>query len=1062
MTPMAESTKKPLNMEAKFLGNFEIKIGGCLIGGFTTQKTRALAVYLLLEHFQEHPRSKLAALFWPDVPEQTALHNLRQALSSIRKAFDVCNGDEVLISNREMIGFQPNVEFSIDALEFETQMRRMIERCHRQSGRGFPVHRMKRLVDSYHGEILGQLDLGDGGLFEDWLIVKRERLNQLAIEGSSLLLDYYERRCEWGEAKKTAELLVSLAPWDENAHSRLIEVLLQLSQGNAALAHYQAALRYFTSVLEVEPDFQLRKANASIQEFFTNGKTERSRKPESLQIASYATPFIGRAQELETLEDWVSDPSCRIITITGPGGSGKTRLAAMLVELQRTQFVDGVYFVSIAGCLSIGELASRIISSVSNMGERSANPLDELLDWAHKRRGLLILDNVDTCSDCATLAAKITEVADQMVIVFTSYARLDLMGERVFALKGLSTREGVESEAVSLFISHLQHESQLERMGTKFTENVVRICELVDGLPLAIDLAAGQVKTISSEELLHDLAQNMDILRSNAVNLPERHRSITASFENSWKHLSGSLQRTLSMLTVFQSAFTLEAAEQVCGVGSQDIRNLTSQSLLTRDIEENYRFHRVIKQYAREKINREEDQIIKLDLHHANYFCEQLLRNHANSTGSGFLSFIKTTEAVISDIEKGIRYLVDSHDWVKVQKLIHPLFCYFDGKGLLREGSSLLGELAELCSKDPNGMLCQAMFSSRAARLLLSIQQFAKASELLDLSLTVYQAKKNQEEEAFCYNVLAIQALLRKNASSSEELAQKAFQIARKAGNKYEETHSLYNTGYAAINIGDITKAEEALTNCRILCEELGDWRRLSKVHNLLADTACSRGNFEQALGYYDEALKMVVAIGNRFSESLVLNNIGTAYISLGQHSKAEEYYEKSRILCGEIGDREGEAIALSNLGELYAESRDFKKGIEYNQRALEISREIESDWGEVAARVMLATCYRELGDKRAAQEEVIRVLQKSHESEFTTFFYRGVIEASLQLLDRGQGEGLAAIVEEISRGEETDDWTRTKAQAVLTRLPGCGDEKAGKADPQAVAKFLVETLQKG
>jgi tetratricopeptide (TPR) repeat protein len=359
-------------------------------------------------------------------------------------------------------------------------------------------------------------------------------------------------------------------------------------------------------------------------------------------------------------------------------------------------------------------------------------------------------------------------------------------------------------------------------------------------------------------------------------------------------------------------------------------------------------------------------------------------------------------------------------------------------------------------------MLCQAMFSSRAARLLLSIQQFAKASELLDLSLTVYQAKKNQEEEAFCYNVLAIQALLRKNASSSEELAQKAFQIARKAGNKYEETHSLYNTGYAAINIGDITKAEEALTNCRILCEELGDWRRLSKVHNLLADTACSRGNFEQALGYYDEALKMVVAIGNRFSESLVLNNIGTAYISLGQHSKAEEYYEKSRILCGEIGDREGEAIALSNLGELYAESRDFKKGIEYNQRALEISREIESDWGEVAARVMLATCYRELGDKRAAQEEVIRVLQKSHESEFTTFFYRGVIEASLQLLDRGQGEGLAAIVEEISRGEETDDWTRTKAQAVLTRLPGCGDEKAGKADPQAVAKFLVETLQKG
>ena len=1058
---MAESPKKPLTIEAKFLGNFEVKIGGCLIGGFSTQKTKALAVYLILEHAQEHPRGRLAALFWPDAPEQTAAHNLRQALTAIRKAFDVCSGEEILNSSRETVGFQPDVKFSIDALEFETQMRWMIDRFHRQSGRGFPVQRTKRILDSYHGEILGQLDLGDGGLFEDWLILKRERLNHLAIEGASILLDYFEKRCEWGEARKTAELLVSLAPWDEDAHSRLIEIYLQLSQGNAARAHYQAALRYFTKVLEVEPELQLKKEYASIQDFFAKGKPEAKHNPPPLHIPGYATPFIGRSKELETLEDWVSDPACHLITITGPGGSGKTRLAARLAESQRTLFADGVHFVSIAECCSIDLLASKILSSVSALGERSANPQAELLEWATNRRSLLVLDNVDSCSVCAELAAKITGVSEQAVIVFTSYSRLDLMGERVFTLKGLSTLEGGESEAVELFLTHLQQESLPEITTSKFLEQVTRICKLVDGFPLAIDLAAGQVKRIPCEELLDDLAQSMDILRSNAVNLPERHRSITASFENSWKHLSRSLQKILSVLTIFQSPFTLEAAHEVCGVNPEDIRNLAMQSLLTRDDEENYRFHRVIKQYAGEKIDPEEAKSNSLHQNHANYFQAELMRVYANSAGPGYLPFLNRVEAIIEDIVKSTKYLIETRDWTRVQLMIHPLFCYFDGKGLHREGSALLGECAEMCSSEQSGLLCQAMFSARAARLMLSIHQFKKASDLLDFSIAVANGENNQQEEAFIYNVLATQAILKKSASSSGELAQKAFQIARDAGNSYEEAHSLYNTGYAAINRGDITRAVEVLTRCRILCEELGDWRRLSKALNLLADTSCSRGNFDQALEYYEEALKMVVAIGNRYSESLVLNNMGTAYFSLKQNAKAEEYYNKSLQLCAEIGDREGEAIALSNLGELYAESGDFKKGAEYNHLALNICRDIESDWGEVSARVMLATCYRELGDKKAAQEEVLRVLQKSLEAEFTTFFYRGVIEASLQLMERGLLEGLVNIVEEISRGEETDDWTRTKAQAVLARLPKAGDNKMVMADRALVLKILVEALQK-
>ncbi len=1057
---MPDKNHPPLSIQAKFLGGYEIRINGRVINDLSAQKAKALFAYLILEHDQLHSRSRLASLFWPDVAEETALHNLRQALSTIRKALSESNCfDELFVPARETLCFAESVSFDVDVLNFEIQSKTLLTSNGGKPGRGFQIHLLMKLIQEHGGPLLPSMTISDSDLYEDWLIVKREMINRLLIESDSLLLNYFEKRGEWGSARKYAELLVSLAPWDENAHCHLIQALLQLSQGNLAINHYHSAVQYLQKELQVDPGQMLFTAHEEIQTFLSSGLISPKKIPPQLKLPGYATPFIGREQEMNTLEHWITKPETSVITITGPGGSGKTRLAVELVSAQNTLFKDGVFFVSIAGCHRLAQLAANILGVVEIGNELTEDAVKDLMEWAHNRSSLLVLDNVDNLQECAVLATRLREIAPNLILVFTSYSPLNLVGEKTYHLNGLGLSEGLSSDAVKLFYSHLQLDSSPQMNHPDFGNQVLRICELVEGLPLAIDLAASQTRWIPIAEILQDLNEKMDLLSSEAANLPERHRSIQASFENVWKHLDSRQKHILPLLTIFQDPFSLEAAENICGVNAGELRALAARSLLIWDGHERYRFHRVVRLCAFEKSELIEEEKLNFHKRYADWFFRHLVDLYNDRKAERIFVFNQNVELILADINQTLDWLISMHNWTQVETMIVPLNLYFEGRSLFREGASFFESCAEKCSNNLDAVVCLAKVTCRAAMFKIHLQQFNQSIEKIQFGLDIAQKNNLLDEVAYCINIKATHAILRKNASTSIKYSLEALDLSRKIQNREEEAHSLYNLGYAQVNMGLITEAEETLNSCRFICEEQKNWRRLAKVLNILADIACFHGDYQLAIRHYENAFDIVVQLRNKYSESLIMNNMGTAYLELFQYDQAERYFIKSLLICREINDREGEAIALSNLGEMAAYQRDFTNAATFNQQSLEISEEIESDWGVMSSRIVLAEAYRELGDHKAAQSELIHLLQMAIQTESMNFFHRAVVEAARLLRGRGYDNGLSSFLAKTIIADGAEESTRKKAQQTLELFQDDG-KAYEELLPHQICEFLVQKLK--
>jgi predicted ATPase/Tfp pilus assembly protein PilF len=755
------------------------------------------------------------------------------------------------------------------------------------------------------------------------------------------------------------------------------------------------------------------------------------RLPETLP--SPASPFIGRRAELGELATLLEDARCRLITVTGPGGVGKTRVALEAAQACSARFRHGVAFVPLSGLRSAELIAAAIAEALGITLGRREDQIRELSDYLRAKEMLVVLDNFEHLMAGVPVVAALLDAAPRVHLLVTSRERLDLTQETLLPLAGLATTvaDDAVTEAAQLFTAHAHRLDPAFVPDAAARRCIQRIGELLNGIPLAIELAAAWVRVLSCDEIIVELERGLDILSSSAADLPERHRSLRATFDSSWRLLSAAERRALAGLSVFRSSFDREAAGAVADADAALLRSLVDKSLVSR-AGGRFLLLDVIRQFAGRRLQEQADvHAAALDRHAGHFMALLASQRHALARSSP--EAIRRVADSIEDVRVAWVHAAERGDTRAVEDAIDALYHFYETRGWAQEG--------------------ETSFGLAAAQLRAATAADREAADRARL------AARLDARRAVCFDRLGDHA-------AAETLLRGCLEHARAVGEPHELVFVLEKLGANSLLRGEFEPAEQLQQEALALAESLGEPHAIAWSLTSLGNVNWSRGNYDAAGQYYRRALALHRSDGDRNGLWVVLNNLGAIAGMQHQTDEAKRFFEEALVLQVELGNRRSAVHLLHNLGVINVRSGDYAAAEEQLNAACAIAEEMGYRTLLAHALVAVGDLDRRRGAFGPARETIARALRIAAEARSYPIALQALL--CMARLANGEGDGgrAASLARIVAGHPASEKEERDEAAALLAELgesaPAAGaGEHAGRGLEldEAITEILASEL---
>ncbi len=958
------------------------------------RKSFALLSFLAIKN-QPISRDVVATLLWGDYDQERARAELRVAIHDIKKTV----GENALLVNRDIVQLNPDFPLWIDALNFQGTIHEVLKH--------HPEHRicaecLERCIvayELYQGEFLSGFYIADSLEFESWLTSERQNFQQLYIQTSKKIIIGVCAIKQFERAISYAQRWIDSDPFDEDAYRHLM-LVYAWSGNNASVSQvYSACEEFLANEIGIEPS----EETTALYEDILSGKVLELPKLQSKpsmprhNLPPLPRPFRGRKKETQQLISRLQDKDCRLLTICGLGGVGKTYLAVHTARQMLNNFADGVFFVPLSGTFTFYAILTHIAESIGLQFEKETDLELQLFNYLSGKNLLLILDNFEHLLEHTHFIELLLDRVNAVNVLVTSRLPLKLKYEYVFTLEEM--REG----GVELFIDSATRANASYSPKSTDMRIIEQICEQLAGHPLAIELAATWVRVLTLPDILTEIQHNVSSLMTEWIDAPQRHLSLQNMFDYSWNLLAPDQRTALARLSIFPTDFNFETAKKITNISASDLASLAAQQLVKRNSDKRYTIHMLVRQFAFDKLQQNAELWSKTVVQYVKYWAQFLLERYSMLISEG----LPQAQYEIAQELDAIRYacaLVVEH---KLSRLfvdaLPALAMFFQHQEWHEEGISILEYLVQHVKGDH-------LFIQRAniyqGALLAYSGKFSEAHSML---LHVRsQIQYSPSDLAFCDLCLAY--------INAHQDSEKATEYALQALNIYEELNDSFGSGRSLYLLSEVAMgrygANEAIEYAQkalVALKPLGQCSQAGNVNRALARMYLYQGELEKALISAEKSLEIFSHLGLQEPKLKAVVMVATILNRINQ-------YEKSEYLLQDVIDEARERqfdellmYALMEYGTTKWALKDYPASVEAIEQALTLSRSLGMTDFELYLKVNLADTLVDMGEGERAihliTSSLDAIVNQLKDNLFLNIARRILGKAYIQLLQYSQAQ---------------------------------------------------------